>query len=173
MRSANPSLESFAPMWLDKMEKKAIILCKSVHHQNTKQLADAMAQVLDAEVIDPDKAVFPTTGDYSVLGIGSGIYYARFHRTVREWVRKLPKDAGNGHRIFLFSTSGLPFLTALYHAPLRRKLQAKGFQVTAEFSCRGHDSFAFLRWIGGLNRTHPNAIDLERAREFARSQSLD
>lgn len=152
------------------MDKKAIILCKSVHHQNTKQIADAMAAELHAEVIDPDETLCPTAGDYSLLGIGSGIYYARFHRAVREWVRRLPANAGNGHRIFPFSTSGLPFLTALYHAPLRRKLQAKGFQVTADFSCRGRDSFTFLRWMGGLNRKHPNAKDLDRARAFAHAQ---
>jgi len=149
------------------MSNRTLILCKSVHHGNTSQVADAMAQVLDAEVIDPDETMFPTAGDYRLLGIGSGIYYGRFHATIRDWAKRLPAGAGEGHRIFIFSTSGLPFLSAAYHAPLRWTLQRKGFKVVDEFACRGHDTFTFLKLIGGINRHHPNETDLQHAREFA------
>jgi len=35
---------------------KTLIVCLSVHHGNTKKIADAMAAVLDAEVIGPGDA---------------------------------------------------------------------------------------------------------------------
>ena len=43
-----------------------------------------------------------------------------------------------------------------------------GFEVVAEFSCRGHDTFGPLWVLGGLNRKHPNIRDLKRAEAFAR-----
>lgn len=102
-----------------------------------------------------------------MIGIGSGIYWGRFHSVVRRWVRNLPRDAGRGHQVFVFSTSGLPFLKVFYHFPLKRALRKKGFAVVGEFSCRGHDTFGPLWVIGGLNRKHPNERDLRRAQEFA------
>lgn len=126
-----------------------------------------MASVLHCEVIDPGEAMCPTAGGFGLLGIGSGIYYGRFHHAIRSWVRRLPTGIGAGHRVFIFSTSGLPLLSVCYHAPLRRSLQEKGFEVVGEFACRGHDTFAFLKFIGGLNRKHPDAADLKRAQDFA------
>ncbi|SMP42730.1 Flavodoxin [Neorhodopirellula lusitana] len=149
------------------MKMKALILCKSPHHQNTRLVANAMADELQAEVIDPDEWMGGTVGDYQLLGLGSGIYYGRFHAAVRNWIARLPEGAGTGHRVFVFSTSGLPFLSKVYHAPLRACLRGKGFQIAGDFACRGHDTFAFLKWVGGLNRNHPNERDLERARAFA------
>ena len=102
-----------------------------------------------------------------MIGIGSGIYWGRFHSVIRRWVRNLPRDAGLGHQAFVFSTSGLPFLTLFYHLPMKRALRKKGFAVVGEFSCRGHDTFGPLWFIGGLNRKRPNERDLQRAEEFA------
>jgi hypothetical protein len=40
--------------------------------------------------------------------------------------------------------------------------------IIGEFACRGFDSWGPLFLIGGLNRHHPDARDLEQARQFAR-----
>ena len=55
----------------------------------------------------------------------------------------------------------------IYHRPLRRALEKKGFEVVGEFSCRGYDTFGALCLIGGLNRKHPDEQDLLRAERFA------
>lgn len=68
----------------------------------------------------------------------------------------------------MFSTSGLPFFLKAWHAPLKSLLGRKGFEVVGEFSCRGFDTWGPLWLTGGLNRNHPDEMDLERAREFAR-----
>ncbi len=144
----------------------SILLCKSVHHQNTRSVADRIAKVLGATVVDPDDTA-PTLVDVDLLGIGSGIYYGLFHRSIRQWLKRLPENAGAGHRAFVFSTSGLPFLAPLYHLPLRRTLRKKGFDIVGDFCCRGHDTFGPLWILGGLNRKHPDEKDLCRAERFA------
>jgi flavodoxin len=148
------------------MTRPALLLCKSVHHGNTLLVAERIAAVLDAMVVDPDEAEVPVT-DSTLIGIGSGIYFARFHKSIRDWLKRLPENAGRGHQAFLFSTSGLPFLSALYHRPLRRALERKGFEVVGSFSCRGHDTFGPLWILGGLNRKHPSERDFRRAERFA------
>ena len=148
------------------MTGRALIVCKSISHGNTRLVADRIAEALGAEVIDPDENACQLDAAVSLIGIGSGIYYARFHRSIRRWLKSLPKEAGRGRLAFVFSTSGLPFLSKLYHLPLVWKLKAKGFHVIAQFSCRGHDTFGPLCLIGGLNRKHPNDRDLGRAEVF-------
>lgn len=145
-----------------------MIVCKSVHHGCTRKVAQRLAEILDTSVSDPDDLIWTNLGDRCLIGIGSGIYYARFHKSIRDWVKRLPANSGHGQKAFLFSTAGLPFLSGLYHYPLRRTLRRKGFDVIAEFSCRGHDTFGPLWLLGGLNRKHPDLRDLKRAEVFAK-----
>ncbi|NND95918.1 MAG: flavodoxin [Pirellulaceae bacterium] len=152
---------------MNQMTFRSLVLCKSVHHQNTRRVADRIADVLDATVVDPDETMLPSFSDFDLIGVGSGIYYGRFHRSIRDWMQRLPEDAGRGCGAFVFSSSGLPFMSRLYHLPLKRALQKKGFDVVADFACRGHDTFGPLWLLGGLNRKHPNEYDLSRATKFA------
>lgn len=149
------------------LKPHALVLCKSVHHGNTQKVANRIATELGALVVDPEHAMLPSAGALGLIGIGSGIYYGRFHKSVRNWLKSLPADAGEGHRAFVYSTSGLPFLSRIYHRPLRRGLEEKGFEVVGEFSCRGYDTYGLMCLIGGLNRTHPDEQDLLRAEQFA------
>jgi hypothetical protein len=102
-----------------------------------------------------------------ILGIGSGIYYGRIHEELLEWVHDLPETYGGKFPVFIFTTSGLPFLAKLWHRPLKKSLAGKGYEVIGEFACRGFDTWGPLRLTGGLNWRHPNERDLQRAREFA------
>jgi flavodoxin len=149
-------------------KKETLILCSSTHHGNTQQVAERIAGVLDAVIADPVQAMAPTIGDYQLIGIGSGVYYGRFHKSIRRWLRSLPLGIGGGRQAFVFSTSGLPFLSYWYHRSAVNALRNKGFDVIGEFSCRGHDSFGPLCLIGGINRVHPNERDLQRAEQFAK-----
>ncbi|MEI7780874.1 MAG: flavodoxin family protein, partial [Planctomycetota bacterium] len=147
---------------------RSLIICKSVHHQNTWKVAQAMADVLHAEVVAPEE--FPATDldDYELVGFGSGIYYGGFHPALRNWIRSLPDAALLHRRAFVFSTAGLPLFWRFWHRPLRGELARKGFAVTGEFHCGGFDSWGPLGIFGGINRRHPNEQDLRHAAEFAR-----
>ena len=145
------------------------IICKSVHHQNTAQVARVMAKALKATVVSPEELPYTSLSDDALIGFGSGIYYGSFHPALREWVEGLPDAPRSTRRAFVFSTSGLPMLWKLWHRPFTRALARKGFRVVGEFHCRGFDRWGPLWLAGGINRGHPDARDLERAAVFARS----
>lgn len=148
--------------------RKALILCKSVHHGNTARVARAMAEVLDAEVAEPEGVPYTVLGRYGLLGFGSGVYYGRMHGALVEWLRGLPDAPESRVPAFVFSTSGLPLLARLWHEPVNRLLVRKGFEVVGGFACRGFDTWGPLWLAGGLNRAHPDERDLARAAAFAR-----
>lgn len=147
---------------------KSLILCKSVHHGNTARVAQAMAGVLGAEVAAPEVVPYNILGQCGLLGLGSGVYYGRMHHGLLEWLRGLPDAPEPTTPALVFSTSGLPVLAKLWHAPLKKLLARKGFELVGEFACRGFDTWGPLWLAGGLNRQRPDARDLARAVEFAR-----
>jgi flavodoxin len=146
---------------------KTLLVYRSVHHQNTAKVAHAMAGVLGAECVAPAECPYSRLAGCEILGVGSGIYYGRPHEELLQWVRDLPEERARDFPVFIFTTSGLPFLAKLWHRPLRKSLAEKGFEVVGEFSCRGFDTWGPLWLTGGLNWRHPNERDLQRAREFA------
>jgi len=141
-----------------------IVICVSVHHGNTKQIADAIAEVLRAQVCTPDKADAAMLADYELIGFGSGIYYGKHHQSLLDFVDNLPTL---NKQAFIFSTRG----GALdhNHDPLKQRLERKGLRIVAEFSCKGLDTSGVFNYIGGINNNRPNDNDLRDAQEFARA----
>jgi flavodoxin len=149
------------------MKMKSLIVVQSIHHHSTQQVGEVIGRVLDADVRSPDSVSPDDLASYDLIGFGSGIYFASFHFSLTGLVKRL-KAAYPGQRVFIFSTSGLPFFSRLYHYPLKRRLARGGFDVIGEFHCSGHDTFGPLWFFGGLNRHHPNEHDLAQAEAFAR-----
>lgn len=147
---------------------RPLVLCASVHHHNTAAVARCIADELHADVVTPDEASATSLAGRGIVGFGSGVYYGGLHPALVGVIRGLPDAPEPTRPAFVFSTSGLPFLARLWHAPLRRLLARKGFRVVGEFACRGFDTWGPLRLAGGLNRRHPDGRDLARARAFAR-----
>jgi flavodoxin len=146
---------------------KALLVYKSVHHQNTAQIAHGMAGVLEAECAAPADCPYDLLADVRILGVGSGVYYGRLHDELLQWVRNLPDAYAHDMPVFIFTTSGLPFLANFWHWPLKHTLTKKGCRVVGEFACRGYDTWGPLWLTGGLNRRHPDERDVQRARMFA------
>ncbi len=147
--------------------RNCLILCKSVHHGSTAKVAEAMRAVLGAHVAAPEEIPYTSLTDYGLVGFGSGVYYGRMHAALVDWLRGLPDAEVSTIPAFIFTTSGLPFLAPLWAAPMRRLLARKGFDVLGEFACRGFDTWGPLWLTGGLNKSHPDDGDLDRARRFA------
>ncbi|WP_292459577.1 flavodoxin family protein [Methanothermococcus sp.] len=141
---------------------KTLIICKSIHHGNTKKIADAMAEVLNADVIEPEKINPDETKKYGLIGFGSGIYFGKHHK---ELLKLVDKISGKNKKAFIFSTHGIDL--PLYHKILRNKLKNKEFNIVGEFSCRGYEDYSVFKLIGGINKGHPNKEDLENAKKFA------
>jgi flavodoxin len=148
---------------------KSLIICTSIHHLNTKKVADSMAKVLKAKVVSPDKITTRLLSGYDVIGFGSGIYYSMHHESLFHMLNKivLPKNT----KAFIFSTSGSWNIKYLndFNAPLQKKLESKGINIIGIFNCPGHDTIGPLKHIGGLNKERPDKKDLKRAASFAES----
>ncbi|MFZ3554602.1 flavodoxin family protein [Streptomyces sp. BH055] len=143
----------------------AVIVCHSVSHGNTRRVADAMAEVLDAKVVTPEQADPSELADAGLVGFGSGVFHTKLHPRLTEFARALPARQG---RAFVFATSGLPQTPLTRFArPLVRLLESKGFQVDGSFTCRAFDTWAPFKLVGGINKHRPNDADLAAAREFA------
>jgi flavodoxin len=147
---------------------KALLIYVSVHHGNTEKVARNMANVLDAELVQPKQADAAKLEQYDLIGFGSGVYFGRHHASLLDFVDRLPTVRAK--KAFIFSTSGLrkiPFLHD-FDRSLKEKLLRKGFDVVGEFSCRGFDTSRAAMILGGINRGRPNARDLQQADDFAR-----
>jgi len=145
---------------------KSLIVCVSISNGNTRRVADRMAEVLNAEVVEPEAVDLAALHEYDIVGFGSGIYFNAVHSRLRRLVHSLPHV--DGGRAFTFFTSGGPDLPlAGYSRPIRHQLASTGFDVLDSFSCRGLDTVGPLRFIGGVNKGRPNERDLDRAAAFA------
>ncbi|MEK8174434.1 flavodoxin family protein [Streptomyces sp. M19] len=139
---------------------KTLIICTSVSHGNTRRVAEAMGEVLEAPVVEPEEV--DGVDGYDLVGFGSGIFTQRFHPRLRAFVSSLPPRRG---RAFVFATSGLPPRLG----PMVRQLEDKGLEVADTFSCRGFDTWAPFRLVGGIRKGRPDDRDLAAARAFAKN----
>lgn len=148
---------------------KSLIICKSIHHENTLRVAQVIAEELDAEVKTPEEVDHESLAQYDLIGFGSGIYMGMHHRSVVNFVKDI--DTLSGKNAFVFYTSGFskfptrpPFETALTD-----QLTEKGAQILDIFSCRGLETVGPFKIGGGKNKGHPDETDLDNARDFAKS----
>lgn len=145
---------------------KSLVVCVSTSNGSTRRIADRIAEVLGAPVVEPENVDVDTIRDYDLVGFGSGVYFMAPHPRLRKLISELP--AGRGRPVFTFFTSGGPELPLLgYSGRIRSQLESKGFDVLGSFSCRGLDTVGPLGLIGGVNKGRPNQDDLDRAEAFA------
>lgn len=149
-------------------QMKALTVFISVHHGNTEKVARNMANILDADLVQVKEADATVLEAYDLIGFGSGVYFGKHHASLLDFVDSLPMVRDK--KAFIFSTSGLrkiPFLHD-FDRSLKGRLRRKGFDVIAEFSCRGYDTSRAAMIVGGINRGRPDARDLRQADDFAR-----
>ena len=156
---------------------KSLVVVSSYHHNNTEKVAGVLANVLGAEVQRPQDADPEALREYDLVGFGSGIDSDRHYKALLDFADQSPEV--NQKKAFIFSTCGIPVsiagegsvtkYCAKSHWTLRQKLISRGYTIIGEYSCAGLNTNSFLRWFGGLNKGRPNAKDLSRAEEFART----
>ena len=134
-------------------------------HHNTRQVGEAMAAVLGAELVPTAELATRQVVDRELVGFGSGVYSFTFHPQLWRLVAGL--RAAPGATAFVFSTSGgAPSLfwpsTRLFIALLKHR----GYHVLGHFSCRGAYDWERLPLRGG-NQGRPDAADLQAARAKA------
>ncbi len=147
-----------------------IIAYTSVHHGNTRRIAETLAESLEAVAVDASALTAADVASTSLIGFGSGIFFGKHHQTLLACAETCHNS--NGTRAFIFSTAGLPYGLARnagldFHKALRRLLTGNGFEVAGEFSCPGYDTFGPFGIIGGIAKGRPNDTDIARAEAFA------
>ena len=146
---------------------KSLIVVYSYHHNNTQKIAEVFGKVLDAQIKTPQQTNPQELQGYDLVGFGSGIYGGKAHKDMLKLADNLPQVKNK--KAFVFSTSGggTTQYMAKTHKLLKEKLQSKGYIIVDEFTCKGFNTFAFLRLFGGMNKGRPNSDDLILAEEFA------
>ncbi len=141
---------------------KTAIIYKSVHRGNTKKIAEAMAESLEADLFDLKDVNNVIIKEYDLIGFGSGIYYYKPHKKLRKFVESM-KNVEN-KKAFHFSTSG----DGKYNDWLEKNLSRKGFEVIGEFHCKGYYAYSLKGIISfrGLNKGRPDKNDFRNAIDF-------
>jgi flavodoxin len=156
---------------------KTLVVVSSLHHKNTEKVAGVLAKILGAEVQGPQEVDPGALREYDLVGFGSGIDSDKHRKALLDLADESPEM--NQKKAFIFSTCGIPVSIAgersvkkyseKSHSTLREKLISRGYTIIGEYTCAGFNTNSFLRLFGGLNKGRPNAEDLSRAEEFART----
>jgi len=146
---------------------KTLIVCVSKYYGNTIKIAEVMASILNAQILEPAEVRNDLLLEFDLIGFGSGIYFAKADPSILELIDKLPKVEGK--KAFIFSTRGRNSLFEnAYHKELNEKLTMKGYIIIGQFSCRGFSDYhKIFKLFGGVNKGHPNNKELDKAKTFA------
>jgi flavodoxin len=155
------------------METDAIIFLYSYHQGNTRKIANVIAPIIKASIIDIENNIFESLEKYGIIGFGSGIDSGRHFQPLLDFAEKLPNVQDK--KAFIFSTSGIYSEDKMLedHEALRNLLQSKGFIIVGEFGCLGHNANSFLRFFGGMNKGRPNSEDIQNAELFAKKMKSE
>lgn len=121
----------------------------------TAKVAGAIASELGCEAVDLTRSK-PDVSGVDMLVVGTGTYGGMPGPTLLEFLKALPQATGG--KAATFATSAGPGPRSL--GRVKSALEEKGYSVVSSFDCRGQFLLA--------NRGHPDEVDLENARVFAR-----
>lgn len=142
---------------------KTLIIYSSIHHRNTQKIVNVMAKTLEAELFQANETDNICFDQYDLIGFGSGIYYGKHDAKLFQIIESADIK---GKNVFVFSTSGTG--NEKNNKSLIEIISAKGSNVKGSFSCKGYDTYAFFKWIGGIAKGHPDAKDLDASQNFAK-----
>lgn len=147
---------------------KSLIIVHSYHHNNTLKVAKAIADVLNADIKTTAQAESDELKEYDLMGFGAGIDSGMHYKELLDFANTIAKN-DISKKCFVFSTSAVQGdnKVAKDHFKLREILKSKGYAVLGEFSCKGYNTNSFLKYLGGMNKSHPDNVDINNARQFA------
>ena len=138
---------------------KTAICYYSYHHGNTKKVLQAIAQGREIALIDTADCRADQLEEYEAVGFASGIYFGKFHASLARLAQQLPP----GRKVFFIYTCGSP---RSYTKEIAGIAAGRGARILGEYGCRGFDTFGPFKLVGGIAKGHPDAQELEKARDF-------
>lgn len=142
---------------------KALIVYYSKYKGHTKMIAEAMAGVIEADLIKAEE-FNNDISDYDVVGFGSGVYNQKQHSIISESIENLNLKNKN---VFVFSTSAAGI--EMYNKKIIDLLESKEAKVLGSFSCKGYFTNNLIKIIGGVAKGHPDDNDLTNAQDFIKN----
>lgn len=142
--------------------KKTVIFCYSVHHGNTRKIAEAVKERCGIELVMLPCSKIPNIQEYDLIGFASGIYMSAFGQPITELTDSL--EGLDKKDCFTIYTSGAS--SDRLDQAFVKKLENSGANVVGRFNCRGFDTYGPLKLLGGIRKEHPNNKDIEAAVSF-------
>lgn len=144
--------------------KKAVIIYGSTHHGNTYKLVKALSDRYQIDIIDATKETKKDIASYDLVGFASGIDFGRFYSSVEKFLENnLP---GNKQVFFIYTCAKVD---AKFTKSITEKAVAKNATVLGEYGCKGYNTYGPLKLIGGMNKNHPDKMEIEDAFTFYES----
>ena len=141
--------------------EKAVIIYASTHHVSTKKLAEAIANQYGIHLIDATKQQEADLSVYDLIGFASGIDFGKFYDPVEQFLEKnLPE---NKQVFFLYTCAKV---SNRFTETIKTAAHKKGAVILGEYGCRGFNTYGPWKLIGGMNKGHPSAEELQGAMRF-------
>lgn len=142
---------------------KTAIIYYSRHHENTKQLLDAICRASTDEItlFDVTQTASANLEEYDMVGFASGIYYSKFEKRVLSFAKN---NTPAGKDVFFIYTYGAA--KKGYTDAIREALVGTDANILGEYGCFGFNTFGPFKLIGGIAKNHPDADELQRAISF-------
>ena len=140
------------------------IIYVSSHHENTKKVLDAMAEVAEIDLLKLSQAKNVDFSTYDAIGFASGVYFHKMHKGIEKLASEIDLD---GKKVFTVYTCGINYMN--YARSVQKTIKSQNCEFVGNFSCRGYDTYGFFEKIGGIAKGHPDEKDLEKAREFIKN----
>jgi len=100
---------------------KTVVIYASTHHGNTKKVAEYMAKIITADLIDITQNQNPDITAYDIIGFASGIYFHSFHENIKKYISNTVFN--KNQKIFLVDTCGVAYID--YTKEIKKLLKQK------------------------------------------------
>lgn len=140
---------------------KTAIVYVSIHHGNTKKLAEAIAAAYEVTLIDGIKDRVIDLAEYDCIGFAAGIAYGSFYPQMLKFMKT---NLSKGKKVFFLYTCGSKH--KFYTNAAAKIAVEKGCTVLGGYGCLGFDTFGPFKLVGGIAKGHPNADEIAAAVEF-------
>ena len=101
---------------------------------------------------------------YDRIGFASGIDFGKFYESVEQFLEKnLPENK----RVFFLYTCAR--VSDRFTETIKTAARKKGAVILGEYGCRGFNTYGPWKMIGGMNKGHPTAKEIQGAVGFFES----
>ena len=144
--------------------EKAVIIYASTHHGSTRKLVEAIANQYGIDQIDATKQQYADLSQYDLIGFASGIDFGKFYDCVEQFLEnKLPEKK----QVFFLYTCAR--VSNRFTETIKTAARKKRAVILGEYGCRGFNTYGPWKMIGGMNKGHPSAEELQGAERFFES----